>query len=209
MARRMAEDRFRNEQWQHRYDEQIAPLNRLVDKLRCDSMLENLPYVAPMYGGVNARLLSVLRDPGTMTQANRGSDFLSMENNDATAEAVCEFFAAAGIEAADIVPWNAYPWFINRHPNAAELDAGVEPLKQVIDLIPGLRVIMLHGGAAHDGWRRLSRRYPNIVTQHGLHVIKTYHTSRQAFWHSDPVVREARRNHLRESFCEAALYLRP
>ncbi len=208
MARRMAEDWFRKEQWERRHEPHIAPINRLVDELRRGSNHEGVPYVAPMYGGVNARLLSVLRDPGPMTQASGGSGFLCMENDDPTAEALCKLFAGAGIEAADIVPWNAYPWFINRHPKAAELDAGVEPLKRVIDLIPDLQVIMLHGGAAHKGWKRLSRHYPNLVTENGLHVIKTYHTSRQAFWHRDPAVREARREHLRESFSEAASVLK-
>lgn len=208
MVRRMVDSCFREEQWGHRHDDHIAPINRLVDEIREEPGRGWAPYVAPMYGGINARLLSVLRDPGPMTQVNGGSGFLCMENDDATAEAICNFFDAAGIKADDIVPWNAYPWYINRKPTAVELNAGVAPLTRILDLLPKLRVVMLHGGAAHSAWKRLIRRHPNLVAIRGLHIIETYHTSRQAFWHPDPEVRETRRTHLRESFNEANQQLR-
>jgi hypothetical protein len=130
-----------------------------------------------------------------------------MENDDPTAEALCELFAGVGISARDIVPWNAYPWYINRAPKAAELDVGVQPLKDVVDLLPNLRVVMLHGGEAFNGWKKLVRRYPMLVADKNLHVISTYHTSRQAFWHPDPKVREDRRRHLHDSFRESACQL--
>ena len=34
MHRKMAEKAYREEQWQHRYDSHIAPINRLVDFLK-------------------------------------------------------------------------------------------------------------------------------------------------------------------------------
>jgi hypothetical protein len=208
MARRMRDAGFRDDQWRHRYDAHIAPINQFVDELRQLSGLDSAPYVAPMYGGVNARLLSVLRDPGPKTQiANAGSGFLCMENDDASAEAISKLFADARIVASDIVPWNVYPWYINRAPKAAELEDGVAPLRRIIELLPKLRVVMLHGGSAHDGWSRLTRQCPEIVALRELHVIKTYHTSRQAFWHPNPLVREARKKKLCEAFQEAAQHL--
>jgi hypothetical protein len=201
----MADPTFRAEQWSRRFDTHVAPLNQLVDWLRSDQR-EWAPYVAPMYGGVRARLLSVLRDPGPRTQANVGSGFLCMENDDPTAEMICDLFAGAGITAEDVVPWNAYPWYINREPKAAELEAGVGALMELLRLLPNLRVVMLHGGSAHSAWKRLARRYPSIHGR-GLKVIETYHTSRQAFWHKDPAVREARRQHLNSAFAEAAAHI--
>jgi len=67
----MADPVVRNEQWQRRFDTHIEPINLLVDELRI-SERGWLPYVAPMYGGVNARLLSVLRDPGPKTRSEDG-----------------------------------------------------------------------------------------------------------------------------------------
>ncbi len=206
MARRMAEDKFRNQQWEKRYDKHIAKINQFVDELRRDER-GWAPYIAPMYGGVQARLLSILRDPGPKTQDDSGSGFLCMENDDPTAERISGLFAEADIKAHDIVPWNAYPWYINRAPNAVELNAGTEPLKRVVDLMPKLSVVMLHGGEAKNGCKKFIRQYPNLVAERELHVIETYHTSRQAFWHVDPAVREYRKNHLHESFAEAARHL--
>jgi hypothetical protein len=127
-----------------------------------------------------------------------------MENDDATAETISNLFAEAGIDMGDIVPWNVYPWYINRAPTVAELQAGVGPLKRVIELMPKLRVVMIHGASACAGWKKLTRQHPNLVAEHGLQVIRTYQTSRQAFWHRDPSVRESRRAHLRGSFQAAA-----
>ena len=200
----MADPAFRADQHLHRDDAHVAPINELVEELRQDPERGWMPYVAPMYGGVEARLLSVSRDPGPKTQDGDGSGFLCMENDDPTAERMCELFAGAGIEARDVVPWNAYPWYINRAPSAAELEAGIEPLKRLIDLMPRLSVVMLHGGDAKNGWKRFTRRFPRLIVERELYVIATYHTSRQAFWHPDPAVRDARKAHLAESFREAA-----
>lgn len=205
MPRRMANAEFRNHQWLHRFDDHIAPLNRLVDEL-CNG--GKVPYIAPIYGGINSKLLSILRDPGPKTQLqDNGSGFLCLENDDATAEKMCELIAEAGIDVSEIVTWNAYPWYINRAPNAAEIKAGIEPLKKLIDLLPNLQVVILHGGTAHNSWKRLTRSFPNIVEERRLCIIETYHTSRQAFWHPDEEVREARRQHLRDSLHRAAFIL--
>jgi hypothetical protein len=208
LPRRMADAGFREQQWSRRYDPHIAPINRYVDQLTAEGGRGWAPYVAPIYGGVHARLLSVLRDPGPMTRTDVGSGFLCMENDDATAEAISRLCSDAGIDAQDIVPWNAYPWYINRAPNGSEVDSGVEPLKHVIDLLPQLRVVMLHGGSAHAAWKKLTRRYPSLVSIRKIEVVETYHTSRQAFWHRDPKVREARKEHLRNAFHRAAQHLR-
>ena len=206
MVRKMREIEFREKQWQHRYDEHIAPINGLVDDLHQDGLVP--PYVAPLHGGINARLLCVLRDPGPKTQENNGgSGFLCMENDDATAENISKFSSDADIKSGEIVPWNAYPWYINRNPTTAQLEKGIEPLKCIIDLLPELRVVMLHGGSAHKAWKLLTRKYPQIAMR-GLKVIETYHTSPQAFRHQDQKVREARREHLRQSFSDAANHLR-
>ena len=86
-----------------------------------------MPHVAPVHGGLEARVLTVLRDPGPKTQVGVGSGFLCVENDDQTAQTQMELMADAGVEATDITPWNAYPWYINAAPRPAQLDAGVEP----------------------------------------------------------------------------------
>lgn len=57
----------------------------------------------------------------------------------------------AHLPVGELLPWNAYPWYINRKPTTAELDAAAEPLRRLIGLLPRLRVVLLHGGDAQKG----------------------------------------------------------
>ena len=54
--------------------------------------------------------------------AAEGSGFLCLENDDATAYVSLGYSERAGIrpESDKLLPGNAYPWYINRRPNANE-----------------------------------------------------------------------------------------
>lgn len=203
----MRDTAFRDAQLAGIRAEHIAPVNALVDRLNDPSAGRWAPYVAPVYGGTSARLLSVLRDPGPKTQAgNAGSGLLSIENDDATAERIAGLFADAGIDVGEVVPWNIYPWYINKKPTTEQLDQAAGPLLELIALLPDLAVVMLHGTDARRGWARFTRRFPDALPE-GVLVIPTYHTSRQAFWHPDPAGRQRRADHLTDSFRRAAARL--
>lgn len=103
----MADEPFRVTQEQARYAPHVRAINELVDQLRDPGGRGWMPYVAPWHGGVHARVLSVLRDPGPKTQDGAGSGFLCVENDDPTAELQCRAFAEVGIDAHDVTPWNA------------------------------------------------------------------------------------------------------
>jgi hypothetical protein len=201
----MRDPQFRQEQVDGLRAPHVAPVNALVDELIDPAGRGWVPYVAPVYGGVYAGVLCVQRDPGPMTHSQYGgSGFLCPENDDATAERFATLLDEAGIAVSEILAWNAYPWYINRVPRAAELDAGVEPLRRVCGLLPELRVVMLHGGSARDGWARLARRHPALAAR--FEVVPTYHTSSQAFI-GPPDVRAARMTALREAFARTASVL--
>jgi hypothetical protein len=203
--RRMRDPKYRRQQWEDRWAPHVAPVNALVDRLRADAGKAGVPYVAPVYGGVNARALFVARDPGPKTQAGLGgSGFLSLDNDDPSAERFSTLLHAAGVPVAETLPWNAYPWYINRRPQGPELDDGVEPLRQLLGLLPRLRVVALLGLSAQDGWRRLARRHPDLVS--GLEVVPTYHTSNQAFI-GTPEVRAERMAALADAFTRVARIL--
>jgi hypothetical protein len=99
----MRDAAFRQFQRDRRTDPHIAPINQLVARLQGYDGRGWLPEVAPMHGGVDARILSVLRDPGPMTREGSGSGFLCVENDDPTAETQCGLVAIhtpGGIEKA-------------------------------------------------------------------------------------------------------------
>lgn len=204
MARSMARSDFRSQQEERRLDPHIAPINELVDRLRDRDGRGWLPEVAPLHGGVHARLLSILRDPGPATQAGTGSGFLCVENDDPTAERQAELFKDYGIEVSDVLPWNAYPWYINRAPNAAELDAGAEVLCELIPMLTALRVVLLQGAHAADAWKRACKRQPALAQ---IPSVESIHPGRQALWTPDPKVREARLQKQRDAYTKVAAIL--
>lgn len=208
--RRMRDVAFRADQHAHLRDPHIAPFTDLVDELRAVPGRGWMPYVAPLYGGTAARVLSLFQDPGPRTRDDGGSGMICCENDDDSAALHATLLERAGIPVAELLPWNGYPWY--RHvvgkgagPSATEREAGVEPLRRVVELAPALRVVMLHGGTARDVWARFERRH--AATARRLHVVPTFHTSRQAFIGTRQV-REERMRQLEESFAEVAGILR-
>lgn len=192
MARRMADPRFLRDQRARLSEPHIAPINAFVHALRDRDERGWVPEVAPMHAGVDARVLSILRDPGPATRSGQGSGFLCSENDDPTAEAQTNLFVTHGIDPRDVLPWNAYPWYINAAPNASQLDAGADVLCELLDLLPDLRVVLLQGKEAEDGWRRFLRRRPRVIADRDVTVAVSIHPSRQALWTADPTVRQAR-----------------
>lgn len=152
--------------------------------------------------------MSILRDPGPKTQEGAGSGFLCVENDDPTAELQAQIFEEAGIAPRDVTPWNAYPWYINRSPNAAELQAGVEALKQLLGVMGKTKVVLLQGNEAQDVWRRLLKTYPEVVRDRTLEVVSTYHPGRQALFVRDPEERNRRAQHRIDSYQKVGEALR-
>lgn len=205
MPRRMSEPAFRATQEADRYAAHVRPINELVDSLR-DESRGWMPHVAPLHGGINAGVLSILRDPGPATQAGSGSGFLCIENDDPTAERQLAMFTEVEVSPVDVTPWNAYPWYINAAPKAAQLDDGVRPLVALLDMMTELRVVFLQGSDARKGWMRLVKRYPARARKVGA-VIATFHPGRQALFHPDPNVRRARAEHRENAYRDLAAAL--
>src|SRR5436309_1452336 len=111
----MADEAFRAEQLAGLYAPQVKPLNKLVDELRVD-WERWMPHIAPLHGGVAARLMWLGSDPGPApTSSGRPYEgMLSVENDDASSARIGALLKSARIEVADTCPWNAYPWYVER-----------------------------------------------------------------------------------------------
>jgi hypothetical protein len=204
MSRRMRSPRYRAGQWEHRYAPHVEPINRLVDELGELDDAGHPPYVAPMYRGIHAPAVAILRDPGPKAGGVAGSGFLSIENDDQTAERQCAFFTESGIEPANVVPWNAYPWYINARPTKTQLAAGTRPLHQLLDLLPALRVVLLLGGDAQAAWQLFLSGNRANISRRGIEALSTYHPSRQALQHPSASERDRREQHIRSTLAHAA-----
>lgn len=209
----MADPAFRRSQVEGLRLPHVAPINRLIDDLHEERGIW-LPYVAPVYGGTRARMLMVAESPGPMTNPNGrrpGSGFLSLENDDPTAELMAWLLDEAQIPVDVTTAWNAYPWYINRTPSGSDLNEGVEPLRRLLELLPELTVVLLRGSKAKTLWNeKFSRTFPQMAGTY--HVIATFHTGKQAFigprsLGTPEEIRAARMAHLRASVAGAARIL--
>ncbi len=68
----MRDPRFRRQQEDNLRAPHVAPINALVDELIKTAGRGWVPYVSPLYGGVNARVLNIHRDPGPKTHDQQG-----------------------------------------------------------------------------------------------------------------------------------------
>lgn len=174
----MADPGFRRHQLERRYEGPAGPINELVDELAGEHGDATIPYVDPDYGGTESQVLLLFSDPGPMTQErNRGSGFLSAQNDDPAAARTFRLLIDSGLELDRVLSWNAYPWYVHHQggPRPSEIDAGLDPLRRLIDRLPGLRVVIAMGGNAKESWSRFARRWPHIASRY--ESLSTFQTS--------------------------------
>lgn len=208
MTRLMSEPDFRAVQAAGaRSAPHIKPINAFIESIRGQDGRGWAPLTPPHHGGVDAKVLSVLRDPGPATRDGEGSGFISVENDDPTAERQALLFKQNGISSRDVLPWNAYPWYINAAPNAEQSAAGAHVLIDLLELLPDLQVVLLQGRDAERSWKRAVKLSPRLgVTEH-LTVLATIHPGRQALFHPDKDERERRITHQEQTFRAVASVL--
>ena len=151
----------------------IAPITALVNRLRTVGR-GWMPYVAPTYGGVKSLALFIFQDPGPATHEVGGSQLLCHQNDDPSAERFSRLLDASGISHADIMTWNAYPWYVHgTKVTAAQLDAAQPALEELLGLLPQLNVVVPSGAIARRAWRRFAACHPH----RRYTVVETLHTS--------------------------------
>ena len=161
MTRRMSDPAFRAAQLQDLYAAHVKPVNKLVDELRVGAD-RWMPHVAPLHAGTEARLLLLASDPGPAA-ADPYQALLSVEDDTSRAARLGALLRTAEIDTGETVPWCAYPWYTGHPPTAADLKAGVEPLRRLVLLLERLEVVVLLGPAAERSWRMLTSTHPYDV----------------------------------------------
>ncbi|WP_165839572.1 uracil-DNA glycosylase [Rhodococcus sp. Eu-32] len=116
----------------------------------------NLPYNDPMFGGVEAELLIVMKAPEADAAPDKtGTRFLCFDNADAGAANIFEAFRRNDIARSRCIAWNICPFPIQGNsPTASELRQARPYTQKLIDLLPRLKVVLLLGRPAADGWDR-------------------------------------------------------
>lgn len=161
----------------------VQPLREWASDLEQRADGRVVPRFDPAEAGVNARVLFVLEAPGPMANAlsgnvRPGSGFISVDNNDATAANLWLARDAAALHD-HFLAWNIVPWYLGPasvKPNAAELAEGSAALRELMQLLPVLEVVVLSGRFAQRGWRKFvdpSGRLP-------VSVVDTWHPGPQS-----------------------------
>jgi len=126
-----------------------------------------------MDGGTEATMLFLFEKPGPMTATSgirAGSGFISRDNDDQTAEATFNFMNQAGIPRKLTVAWNVVPWWNGtRKITVSELREGVELVRDLIALLPRLRIVVLVG-------KKAARARPYLETKN-LALFASAHPS--------------------------------
>ncbi|MGX7728484.1 GreA/GreB family elongation factor [Rhodococcus sp. 2H158] len=187
-GQRCSDKTYRDDLYRRRTAPNVRRINEYVDLLRSQRPGAFIPYIAPTYGGVHARLLTLMQDPGPKTDSanHNGSGMICLENADLTAARQKYFLTQAGIDVSQIVSWNAYPW-PKPHPQTENTDrAAAVALRGFLELTPQLEAVILNGVVAKRVWAVMKRLDPHIAM--AIREFPTFHTSPRAV---DPAKRSA------------------
>jgi hypothetical protein len=139
---------------------------------------------AELGGGIETRALMVFEAPGPKTVPEwGGSGFISTDNDDPTAQNNWLARNDAGMHEHTL-SWNICPWVLGKasvHPGPTELAQGAIELRGLMRLLPDLRVVVLCGLKAQQGWTSFIE--PHI--EGGPSVIRTWHPSNLSFKQPD------------------------
>jgi hypothetical protein len=140
----------------------MTALAGYVDRLRATHPDWEFQDFDPLDGGVDARILFLLEKPGPRTSPTGkkiGSGFISMNNDDPTADAIFGFMMSAGIPRKQTVLWNVIPgWNGTIKIGRREVRDGIEALMELLPLLPKLCAVVLVG-------RRAQRALPFIQAE--------------------------------------------
>ncbi|MCK8616127.1 hypothetical protein [Gordonia sp. C13] len=147
----------------HIDDAHVRAINAYVKQLMAERN-RFVPFVSPRYGGTKARLLAVHKMPGALTDpANRGSGFLDFDNRDKAAKRHTKYLEDAKIAFDDVMSWNAIPWVGADFDDYDQRYQGAKALTRVIEELPDLSVIMLHGSEAKAMWNQtIKNAFPRV-----------------------------------------------
>ena len=155
----------------------IAALTTFARELKHTHSDRDVPFFDPLDGGTAARILILLEAPGPLATEKKGSEFVSLNNDDPTAATLWRLVHEAGISRADLIVWNIVPWYLGddayKRINAAtrkDIELARPDLLGLLKLLPALKVAVLLGRPAQTGWLNatpeMERPLPVVASRH-------------------------------------------
>lgn len=126
-----------------------------------------LPHFDPAETGIRSQVLLLLEAPGPKTVPEwGGSGFISVDNNDPTAQNVWRTRDEVGLHRG-VLAWNIVPWVLGSasvKPTSVDLAQGAVELRGLLALLPDLRCAILSGQKAQAVPERMTVRISAVVT---------------------------------------------
>jgi hypothetical protein len=168
--------RVRADQWRRRREPHVAPLQEFADRLAAARGLPPgaVPYANPDGGGIGARVLLLLNDPGPKAVVNGGgSGMLTIDNDDPTSRQQRKAVRETGLRLATAVHWNGIPWPVAASSRSGQVRHGAVALAELLELLPDLRGMVTLGRFARQVWAqtRSSGRWGHLAHAAGPHPI--------------------------------------
>jgi hypothetical protein len=157
----------------------VAPLTEFVRRLREVHGPDLVPWFDPTEAGTQASILLLFENPGRKAYGGQGSGFISADNDDPSANNTWHIFKEAGIDRRhDIVAWNIVPWYLGDDRKIGKVGpkdlAEARPaLAELLGLLPRLRVVVLLGRKAQEGWDQAAPQCRAVV-------LRAPHTGNQS-----------------------------
>jgi uracil-DNA glycosylase len=129
------------------HEPHAAPLTEFVERLRESRPDAAVPYFDPTEAGVEARILLLLEAPGPRAALDKGSGFVSPDNNDQSAQNIWTLLGEAGVDrGTEVVTWNVVPWYIGdgtriRAVRSSDLDHAGDATMELLSLLPDVRAL--------------------------------------------------------------------
>lgn len=161
--------------WERRNESHVAPLIKFADELSAARAMApgSVPYADPDGGGVMARVLFLLNDPGDGAQSGSGgSGMLTILNEDQTSRKQRAAVEAAGLDRSLTLHWNAVPWPVPKGTAGRNVNAGARSLVRLMELLPNLRGILALGATARSVAAEvqvISARTRHLEIHHSAH----------------------------------------
>ena len=157
----------------------MAPLNAYAASIETTVELP-VPRFDPDSGGVGARVLMLLETPSRA--GTFGSGLISIDNDDTAAANLWRAHAETGLPRSWSLVWNAVPWYVGdavriRPARAGEITRAAPYLREVVDLLPRLQVLIAFGRAAE---RAVVALQPEL-TRREVTVLSAPHPSQRVY----------------------------
>ncbi|NDZ92857.1 hypothetical protein G3I13_19760 [Streptomyces sp. SID6673] len=163
-GRALHNQQSRRVRFRHIWDPHVEQVNSLVERIERRENARFMPRVDPLFGGVEAEVLILLKSPQADADEARGQfRLLSLDNNDSGAELLFDTLRDVNLDRRRCVAWNicAFP-IKGRNPTEAELSRGREDLADLLGLLPRLKCVVALGVYAQrnvpNGLRRADGR---------------------------------------------------